>query len=108
MKVKVAAARNKDIGRGIGRIDPKTMEDLGAGVGDIIEISGKRTTCVKVMPSFPEDRGKWTFSIDGTVMISLHPRTTGCSQRPDKAVLVIYSFSSTPAVESVRTGTSNY
>ena len=67
MKVKVAAARNKDIGRGIGRIDPKTMEELGAGVGDIIEISGKRTTCAKVMPSFPEDRGKRTIQIDGIV-----------------------------------------
>ncbi len=41
MKVKVSAARNKDIGRGIGRIDPKTMEELETGVGDIIEISGK-------------------------------------------------------------------
>jgi transitional endoplasmic reticulum ATPase len=67
MKVKVSAARNKDIGRGIGRIDPKTMEELGAGVGDIIEISGKRTTCAKVMPSFPEDRGKGTIQIDGIV-----------------------------------------
>lgn len=67
MKVKVSAARNKDIGRGIGRIDPKTMEELGAGVGDIMEISGKRTTCVKVMPSFPEDRGKGTIQIDGIV-----------------------------------------
>jgi transitional endoplasmic reticulum ATPase len=67
MKMKVSAARNKDIGRGIGRIDPKTMEGLGAGVGDIIEIAGKRTTCVKVMPSFPEDRGKGTIQIDGIV-----------------------------------------
>ena len=67
MKVKVSAAQNKDIGRGIGRIDPKTMEELGAGVGDIIEIAGKRTTCVKVMPSFPEDRGKGTIQIDGIV-----------------------------------------
>jgi len=67
MKVKISAAQNKDIGRGIGRIDPKTMEELGAGVGDIIEISGKRTTCVKVMPSFSEDRGKGTIQIDGIV-----------------------------------------
>jgi len=67
MKVKVSAARNKDIGRGIGRIDPKTMEELGTGVGDIIEIAGKRTTVVKVMPSFPEDRGKGTIQIDGIV-----------------------------------------
>ncbi|MCX6696934.1 MAG: CDC48 family AAA ATPase, partial [Methanoregula sp.] len=35
--------------------------------GDIIEIAGKRTTCVKVMPSFPEDRGKGTIQIDGIV-----------------------------------------
>jgi hypothetical protein len=28
MKVKVSAARNKDVGRGIARIDPKTMEEL--------------------------------------------------------------------------------
>jgi len=67
MKVKVAAAENKDVGRGIARIDPETMEDLGAGVGDIIEIAGKRTTCVKVMPSFPKDRGHGTIQIDGIV-----------------------------------------
>jgi len=67
MKVRVSAARNKDIGRGIGRIDPRVMEELGTGVGDIIEISGKRTTVAKVMPSFPEDRGKGTIQIDGIV-----------------------------------------
>ena len=67
MKVKVSAARNKDVGRGIARLDPKTMEELGVGVGDIIEIAGKRTTCVKVMPSFPEERGKGTIQIDGIV-----------------------------------------
>ena len=67
MKVKVSAARNKDVGRGIGRIDPLTMEELSVGVGDIIEIVGKRTTCVKVMPAFPEDRGKGTIQVDGIV-----------------------------------------
>jgi transitional endoplasmic reticulum ATPase len=76
MKVKVSAARNKDVGRGIARIDPKMMEELTAGVGDIIEISGKRTACVKLMPSFPEDRGKGTIQIDGLIrknaMVGLH------------------------------------
>jgi transitional endoplasmic reticulum ATPase len=43
------------------------MEDPGAGVGDIIGIAGKRTTCAKVMPSFPEDRGKGSIQIDGIV-----------------------------------------
>ncbi|MEN6611518.1 MAG: CDC48 family AAA ATPase [Methanoregulaceae archaeon] len=76
MKVKVAAAENKDVGRGIARIDPATMEELGAGVGDIIEISGKRVTCVKVMPAFPKDRGRGTMQIDGIIRknsaVSLH------------------------------------
>ena len=46
MKIRVAAARTKDVGRGIARIDPATMDELGIGVGDIIEISGKRKTYV--------------------------------------------------------------
>jgi len=67
MKIRVAAARTKDVGRGIARIDPATMDELGIGVGDIIEISGKRKTYVKAMPSFSEDRGKGTLQVDGIV-----------------------------------------
>jgi len=67
MKIRVAAARTKDVGRGIARIDPGTMEELGIGVGDIIEISGKTKTYVKAMPSFSEDRGKGTIQVDGIV-----------------------------------------
>ena len=42
MKVKVSAARNKDIGKGdLAGLIEGTMEELGTGVGDIIEISRK-------------------------------------------------------------------
>lgn len=76
MKIRIAAARTKDVGRGIARLDPASMEELGIGVGDIIEITGKRKTYVKAMPSFSEDRGKGTIQVDGIVrknaQIGLH------------------------------------
>jgi len=65
--LKVAEAGPKDVGRGIARIDPQDMSRLGAAVGDIVEIRGKRTTVAKVMPTFQPDRGKGIVQIDGLV-----------------------------------------
>ncbi len=65
--LKVAEAGPKDVGRGIARIDPQEMSKLGAAVGDIIEVRGKRTTVAKVMPTFGPDRGKGIVQIDGLV-----------------------------------------
>ena len=65
--LKVAEAGPKDVGRGIARIDPKDMSRLGATVGDIVEIRGKRTTVAKLMPAFQPDRGKGIVQIDGLV-----------------------------------------
>jgi hypothetical protein len=56
--LKVAEAGPKDVGRSIARIDPEDMARLGASVGDIVEIKGKRATVAKVMPTFAGDRGK--------------------------------------------------
>jgi len=67
MKLRIASTRTKDVGRGIGRIDPACMNELGVGVGDILEITGKRKTYVKAMPSFSEDRGKGTIQVDGII-----------------------------------------
>jgi len=41
------------------------MEKLGASVGDIVKIHGKRITAAKVMPAYPEDRDKQSVQIDG-------------------------------------------
>jgi transitional endoplasmic reticulum ATPase len=65
--LKVAEAGPKDVGRGVARIDPEDMSRLGATVGDIVEIGGKRTTVAKVMPTFQPDRGKGLVQIDGLV-----------------------------------------
>ncbi|MBI3781297.1 MAG: AAA family ATPase, partial [candidate division NC10 bacterium] len=67
LALKVVEAQAKDVGRAIARIDPKDMERLGLGVGDCIQIEGKRKTVAKVMPAYPEDRGKSTIHIDGLI-----------------------------------------
>ncbi len=63
MKVKEALA--KDVGRAIVRIDPEDMKRLGAEVGDILEVEGKRKTPVKAMPCYTEERGKGIIQMDG-------------------------------------------
>ena len=55
----------KDVGRAIARIDPAEMKLLGIESGNIILIEGKRSTPVKILPCYPEDRGKAIIQIDG-------------------------------------------
>jgi transitional endoplasmic reticulum ATPase len=65
LTLKVAKAFSKDVGRGLARLDPEDMKLLGAEVGDVVEIAGKRTTVAKLMPAFLDDRGKSIIQIDG-------------------------------------------
>jgi len=65
LTLKVAEAQGRDVGRGIGRIDPNQLKKLSLDVGDVAEIAGKKKTIIKVMPTFPEDRGKGIIQIDG-------------------------------------------
>ena len=48
LTLRIAEAKAKDVGRGIARIDPQDLEKIGAEVGDIIQIEGKRKTVAKV------------------------------------------------------------
>ncbi len=65
LTLKVKEALVKDAGRAIARIDPADMKKSGLTPGDIILIEGKRKTPVKVMPCYPEGRGKRIIEIDG-------------------------------------------
>ncbi|MDI6869277.1 MAG: CDC48 family AAA ATPase [Coprothermobacterota bacterium] len=65
LTLKVAEALAKDVGRAIARLDPQDMVRIGAEVGDIIQIVGKKPTVAKVMPAYTQDRGKGTIQIDG-------------------------------------------
>ena len=63
--LRVSEAVTKDVGRGIARIDPKDMAEIGVEVGDIVQIVGKRATVAKAMPAYMEDRAKDIIQIDG-------------------------------------------
>ena len=65
MTLKVKEALAKDVGRAMARIDPEDMKTLGLGVGEIIEIEGKRKTPAKIMPCYAEERGKGIIQMDG-------------------------------------------
>lgn len=61
----VKEALPKDVGRAICRLDPEQMRHFGFSAGQVVVIHGKRKTPVRIMPSYPEDRGKTIVQIDG-------------------------------------------
>jgi transitional endoplasmic reticulum ATPase len=65
LTLKVSEAKAKDVGRAIVRIDPADFQKIGLEVGDIIEVEGKRKSVAKIMPAYPEDRGKAMIQMDG-------------------------------------------
>ena len=65
IQLRVADARQRDVGRGIARIDQQTMQKLGISAGDVIEITGKRTTSAIAWPAYTEDQNRGIIRIDG-------------------------------------------
>jgi len=63
--LRVADAHQRDVGRGIARIDPKVVQELGLTSGDIVQITGKRKTNALSWPAYEEDYGKGIVRIDG-------------------------------------------
>lgn len=74
--LKVAEAQNKDVGRAIARIDPQHLSRINASVGDVIKLSKEKfasgEAVAKVMPTYPEDRGRNTVRIDGAARENAH------------------------------------
>jgi len=64
-QLRVGDARQRDVGRGIARIDQRAMQKLGISAGDVIEILGKRTTAAIAWPAYSEDQGREIIRIDG-------------------------------------------
>src|SRR5579864_8982663 len=55
------------VGRGVARLDPSEMARLGCQPGDIVLITGSRTTAAKVVPTVPIDRGQQIIQMDSQV-----------------------------------------
>jgi len=65
VQLRVEDARQRDVYRGIARIDQQTMRKLGISAGDVIEIIGKRNTAAIAWPAYSEDQNKGIIRIDG-------------------------------------------
>ena len=67
VELKVAEARQRDVGRGIVRLDEKSRTTLDVSTGDFVEIEGKQRALGIVWPAYPEDEGLGLVRIDGTL-----------------------------------------
>src|SRR5436309_12243979 len=65
LTLRVADAYQRDVGRGIARVDPKVVHELGFTSGDVIQIVGKKKTTALSWPGYESDFGKGTIRIDG-------------------------------------------
>jgi len=65
VQLKVLDSRQRDVARGIARIDQSTMQKLGVSSGDVIEFSGKKKTSAIVWPAYSEDQDPNVMRIDG-------------------------------------------
>jgi len=64
-QLRVEDARQRDVYRGIARIDQKTMQRLGISAGDVVEMVGKRSTAAIAWPAYSEDQNREIIRIDG-------------------------------------------
>ena len=65
--LRVAEAKQRDVGRGKVRLDSMAMSKIGVSTGDIVEIVGKRSTTAVAWPSYPEDLKKEIVRCDGVI-----------------------------------------
>jgi len=55
------------VARGVARIDPADIARLGCQPGDVVLVTGGRTTAAKLVPGGPADRGRQTIQMDSQV-----------------------------------------
>ncbi|MHA1531021.1 MAG: CDC48 family AAA ATPase [Candidatus Heimdallarchaeota archaeon] len=62
--LKVAEARQRDIGRQKVRIDGLSMRQINVTTGDVVEIKGKKLTSAIAWPAYPEDQNAGLIRMD--------------------------------------------
>ncbi len=67
IKLRVAEALKRDVGRGIVRFDRKYQKQLGVEAGDIVELIGERSTAAIVANPHPDDKGLDIIRMDGYI-----------------------------------------
>ena len=65
IRLRVAEAKHRDVGKRRARIDSDSMHDLGIEPGEVIEIIGKHNTAATAWPADEEERESDVIRIDG-------------------------------------------
>ncbi len=65
LRLRVAEASTKDVGRALARLDPDDMRRLQLQTGDVVELRGKSLAIAKAMPAHPAMRGQSCIALDG-------------------------------------------
>ena len=64
-RLQVAGAKPQDVGTGTARMSRKLMDSLQLKEGQVIELSGKRTTAALALAPYAEDEGLELIRLDG-------------------------------------------
>lgn len=67
IRLKVAEADKREVGRGIARINERHIKEIGVSYGDVIQINGRRSTPAIVGSAFPSDMHLDIIRIDGII-----------------------------------------
>jgi transitional endoplasmic reticulum ATPase len=66
-RLQLTVVEGFQVGRGSARIDPNDILRLGCQSGDIVMISGNRTTAARILPNAVVDRGEQAIRMDSQV-----------------------------------------
>jgi len=67
LRLRVEAAKPRDIGRGIARVSQNTMRKIGISAGNQVEIIGTKCTLSIAWPAYDEDQDSDIIRIDSSV-----------------------------------------
>ncbi|MCX9010619.1 MAG: CDC48 family AAA ATPase [Candidatus Methanoperedens sp.] len=67
VRLKVIEADQRDVGKGIVRIDEKYRNAIGVNIFDVVELKGERVTSAVVGRSYPQDEGLDVVRMDGLI-----------------------------------------
>ena len=65
LQMRIGEAKQRDVGKKRARIGPQAMDHLSATPGDVIEITGTKTSCVVVWPVDEDEKFQDIIRIDG-------------------------------------------
>src|SRR6266851_605382 len=81
VQLRVADAKQRDVGHGKVRIDNETMQKLAITAGDFIDVHGKRTTVAIAWPAYAEDQGQTIVFAPTDVRLSVDEEFVGFVKR---------------------------